>query len=135
MAIDQTAMLAVAQRLIGENGREIVVRKLNKSAADTDKPWRGSAEPAAPGGTFSATTMRALSVMPNSMIELGLTSIAQFSLNQAGEALYVVAPNTPPVDILNHDEVVDGDKTYRIVRVEELRPANLALLYFVTVKA
>lgn len=133
MALNQPAMLALAQRLIGENGRDIVVRKLNKDASDAAKPWRGSATPASPGGSFSAETMRAVSVMPNSMIELGLTTMAHASLNQAASALYIVAPNTPHVDITNHDEVVDGDKTYRIVRVEEMRPADLTLLYFVTV--
>jgi|GEM_PF-1830185 hypothetical protein len=133
MAIDQSAALALAQRLITDNGRAIVLRKLDKSAADVDKPWRGSATPDAAGGTFSEVTMRAVSVMPNSMIELGLTTMARLSLTQAASALYIVAPNTPHVDIVNHDEVVDGDKVYRIVRVEELRPADLTLLYYVTV--
>lgn len=133
MAINYESMLALAQRLVGENGRSITVRLLNKEPADAAKPWRGAASPASPEGGYAEVSLRAVSVMPNSMIELGLTTLAPLDLAQRAEALYVVAPADPHVDITHYDEVVDGTKVYRITRVEELRPADTTLLYFLTV--
>lgn len=132
MAIDYDRMAQVARTLIADNGRQIVARKLQNSASDASKPWRGNTDPDVGGAGLDPVTLDAVAVPPSSLNELGY-KVTNPGLVQQASNVFIVAPPETPVDLTPYDEVVDGSSVYRIIQLDELRPADTTLLYFIMV--
>lgn len=132
MAIDYARMAEVARRLISENGRQIIIRKLDNGPSDPSKPWRGSTDPDVGGAGLDPVTLDAVMVPPSSLNELGLTVRSPDLVQQASQ-VFIAAPPETPVDLTPYDEVADGASIFRVVKLDELRPADTTLLYFIMV--
>lgn len=132
MAIDYTRMAQVARTLIEANGREITIRKLRNTATDASKPWRGNADPDVGGAGLDPVTLDAVAVPPSSLNELGM-KINTPDLVQQASRVFIAAPPETPVDLSAYDEVVDGSAVFRVIKLDELRPADTTLLYYVWV--
>lgn len=125
--MDYVALAQTALELIKANGRQVTFRQLVDTPADSNKPWRGAADPTAGGTTEAAWCV---AVPPSSANQLGM-STTDNDLVKRSEQILIVAPGLN--DLADFEEVIDGTVTYRITGVETLRPADVTLLYFVGV--
>ena len=125
---DYSVLAARASALVTRFGRTVTFLQLNPTPADPAMPWRGATDPeAAPPVTQEAS---AVFVAPASASALGMSSnLALDALVQRSQAILIAAAGAVPLE--NFQEVVDGNRTWRIVGTEKLQPGNTALLYFV----
>jgi hypothetical protein len=135
MAIDYDRMLATAQRLIGNAGRTITLRRLNNTPTDSNKPWRGNASPTTPPA--ESVQISAVAVPPASLIQLGFRVELRDDVVQRGSQVLIAAPPTSgETDLGDFDEMVDSDnKVFKVKVLDTLRPAETTLLYFLEVAA
>jgi len=108
MAIDYDALLSTTTRLIRENGRDIIVYRLNQTAADAAKPWRGAGE-APRNAPAELVTVKGVMMDTISSRYLGLTSQVMDNVN-AERKYFVVSPGDTGLvaeDIENFDELCD----------------------------
>jgi len=132
MAVDYARMAEVARKLIADNGREIIIRKLQTTASDPNKPWRGNTNPDVSGAGLDPVTLDAVAVPPSSASDLGFKIMSPDLILNASN-IYIAAPPESEADLSEHTEVKDGDRVYRITKLDVLRPANTTLLYFIMV--
>jgi len=121
-ALDYADLLTVAQTLIEETGRSVVLSKLDDSLLDSNKPWK-------PSGGNSGTdqvTAFATFVPLSSMQELGM-SIKDNELFKRATQVCLVAGNA--VDLRDHNMITDNGSDWRIEAAEVLAPGDTTLLY------
>ena len=118
MAINYTRMAATAKRLIEDNGRPVVIRKLSETAADSAKPWRGT--------TGADTTVNPTAVI----LDYRATDVDGERIKRGDQRMLVAATSLPAnTDLRTFDRVEDTDgsieTTYRIVRAEKITPGTV----------
>lgn len=130
--VDFTRLAATAKRLVDANGRSITLNKLEADVPDAAKPWRGAAAPAA---TPEATiTLSGVAVSPVGAVNLGIAAAEDDFIKRATE-IFIAAPGSTPIaDLKQFQQLVDGSDTFAINEVRELRPADLTLLYYISVR-
>ncbi len=127
--VDFTRLLSTAQRLIGANGRSIQLVELDNTPADPAKPWDGPTDPRT--GT-TTLTVKGVAVDPTSAARLGLVSMTD-DIMKRSEQIYIVAAGAD-VDLDIFNEVNDEGKTWKIVGVRTLRPADVTVLSYIGVR-
>jgi len=126
MAINYTSILTTAQRLINANGRTVFIIRLNRALDDSDKPWRGTADPrTSPDATQS---LKAVFVSAGSASNLGFLTESPETI--PFEHKFMITAAVTGVELEDYDEVVDDSKYYKIVRCQKLQPGDTAVLYF-----
>lgn len=134
MAFNYAKAQALAERLIGENGRAITLRQSSATLFDVSKPWRGSADPAteaAPG-----TEVSAIGVFVNQADQDNFGHVETDeagTLLKRGEKRCLVAETelNPLADVSRFETLRDdtNSQVWRIVEVNILEPGPSRILY------
>jgi hypothetical protein len=131
MALNYANFRALADRLIGENGRDLtIVRRDQANLTDPAKPWRGSTE------ADTITT-----VVKGVFIEYEKEDF-DGSLVKRGDKRVLIAASdvedetsgTLSVKVEDYDHVLDGGTRWRILSAELIEPGNLRIMYDVQVR-
>lgn len=124
---DHEKYAALARRLIAKHGRFVTLQKLSSTAADPNKPWKGTNAPT----VASQNTVKAVFVPISSAEELGIESLPDELLKTTNQLLLVAGDANNYQDI---DQVLDGGLVYGTTFVQVLKPAGLILLYYIGVR-
>lgn len=128
---DYAALLTDVRALVQDFGRQVTLRKYDRTPADANKPWRGATDPRA---TATEATVWAVSVPPSGLNELGIEAVAdEEALRRVTEILICEPGDDDPDNLDTYDEVVDGS----VLHIEyacKLKPASVTMLYFIGVK-
>ena len=129
--VDTAPLIAVAQRLIQENGRQISLIQFNSTPQDANRPWRGpSADPrATPDSTLS---LFAAFVPPSGARELGLRYVSETLLKRA-EQIAIISPGAN-VDLSIFQEILDTGVYYKMDVLDVLKPGSATVLAFLGVR-
>lgn len=128
-ATDWTEMVATAQALIDDNGRDVTLIQFDQTPGDTNKPWAGPIDPrTTPANT---TTVKGCFV-PIAGSGLGTQTIDEDALKRTGE-LCLIGPGVG-FDITKADELIDNSVNKKITFVQVLKPAGTVLMYYVGVE-
>jgi hypothetical protein len=132
MARDYSAIADTAKRLVTDAGRAVTFVRLGSTPADASKPWRSAADPR--GTPEAELELTAVFVNPWSTKDLGFGSISEDLMKRSKQVL-VLAPGSAEQTPLNtFHTVLDTDGVeWKIEGVETLKPAGVALLYYVGV--
>lgn len=121
--VDYVSLRAVAEKLIDTNGRDVTLRRLNRTAANPSEPWRG------PGaGVPTENTVRAA-------IFNFLETEVDGELVQRGDKQAFIAASAAEdagvTQVEKDDMIIDPeDETdYQIVQVDTIVPGPLRVLY------
>lgn len=126
MATDYNEFVQLAQELIAENGRQVTLQKLDATAADTSKPWKGPSAPA----VALAKVLPAVFV-PASGSGLGRDIVKEELLDRV-EQVALVAPTD--VSLEGFHAILDGGVRWNIDWAQTLKPGPLVVLYVFGVK-
>ena len=121
--VDYVRALALAQRLIGENGRLVMAQKLSATPADASKPWEG---PAAP------TVEEDMAVFAAFVTHAGNRDLSELLVDKellARCELLCLVPASDDYDLKDYNQVVDGLITYKISFMRIVAPGPTRLLY------
>lgn len=128
--VDYSPQIALAKRLVRAKGRQVTLQRLSRVATDPAKPWRASDQSV----LDAEAPLTVVAVPPSSASSLGLRwddadpskSLEQILIAEVGE--------THPEELGSFDRVLDSDgSVWRINFVEQLRPAEQSILYFLGV--
>lgn len=121
---------ALAKKLIDKHGREIVLIRSSSTPADSQKPWRGSDEPASGPAADDGTEVTATGVF------LEVTERDEpFLLIKRGATALLVAPSdmVTEQDVTQFEAVRDGNAetatTWHIVAAHVIAPGTQEILY------
>lgn len=126
MATDYNEFVRLAQELIAENGRQVTLQKLDATAADISKPWKGPGAPA----VALAKVLPAVFV-PASGSGLGRDIVKEELLDRV-EQVALVAPTD--VSLEGFHAILDGGVRWNIDWAQALKPGPLVVLYVFGVK-
>lgn len=127
MAKDYTSALALARRLIRKYGRQMTLKRIEDVPADANKPWEGSASPRA---TYDATTTAyAVTVPPDSLIQLGISSKVK-ELDKPWDEILIMEPNDTFAETLDTFDIINDGKDFKISWIEKFKPGDTTLMYF-----
>lgn len=138
MAFDYSEMLGVVDELLEDFGREIILKKTARSAADATEPWNGPVE--WDDATVSTNDMvRATALFIGRGMSLTQGRVSGQQVERGGPALtteatdiFVVSGSTD-VDVKQFTRVVDGKQVWGITKVVELKPGDTVMAYIVEV--
>ena len=123
---------ATAKRLINKRGRSIELIRLDESAANTSRPWKG------PPSTPSETTpqLRGVFVPPNTVRQFGLSALGLGTqledMISMSDQVIIVAQGE--VDLRIFTEVLDDGVRWGIFASQILKPGDVTLLGFLGVR-
>lgn len=118
---------ALALKLIEKNGRSVSIQRLDGTAADPNKPWKGTGTPT----VAQSVTTPAVFLPHASTVDLGILGVDEELLKRI-EQVAIVPGNA--VDLMTFHQFLDGGTTWKIDWVRELRPATIPVLYVFGVK-
>lgn len=127
---DYARFVALAQRLIEANGREITVQKLDATPEEEAKPWNGPGEPTVDEDEEVETY--AVNLSHASTVDLGALGIDEDLLKRVERVLLVAANGTDELDTFQ--QILDGEETWGIDWVRTLKPGPTTILYVFGVK-
>ena len=123
---------ATAKRLINKRGRSIELIRLDESAANTSRPWKG------PPSTPSETTLplKGVFVPPNTVRQFGLSALGLGTqledMISMSDQVIIVAQGE--VDLRIFTEVLDDGMRWGIFASQILKPGDVTLLGFLGVR-
>ena len=122
-------MVATAQEMMLEFGREIVLLQDSLTPDDPDKPWKGSSAPA------TEQPLMAIVIPPAAVRIFGLAALGdanQFNdLLVKSEKLIITCPGL--IDISVFSAVRDEGKDYGITAFQFLKPGDTTILAYIGV--
>jgi hypothetical protein len=127
--LNYTALAAKATTLVANAGRAITFVRLEETPTDSAKPWRGATDSRSPPDATQPAN--GVAVEPSSVVALGIATVDTDFIKRA-EQIFIVTPAADDLD--TYDELIDGATRWRINEVQKLRPADVTLLYFVSVR-
>lgn len=122
---DHTEFLELARELLSEEGRQVTFAKLDATATDPTKPWKG------PGAPTLTGSIQAYAVFLPRLVSGGGFGKTIFTdeLFKSSEQLLLVAPPVSGENLNGYSIVVDDGVRWTINVTEELKPANLTVLF------
>jgi len=122
MATDFTEFVELARELIAENGRSVTFQKLDASAADPAKPWKGAGAP-----TVEAEVTTTAVFLPDGS---GMGKLIEDNdLFKKAEQVLLVAPPASGEVLGDFHVVLDGGSRWKVDVAKELRPGPITVLY------
>ncbi|HIK61992.1 MAG TPA: hypothetical protein EYF98_15025 [Planctomycetes bacterium] len=124
-------MADTAKNLIQKNGRLIKVQTDTTTLGNSDKPWGDSTD------TISSTYQTTYGVFVDENardLQARLSAVSRLVLSPVetdSVVVYIAAKGITKPSIQN--KIVDGDKTWEIKQVMDIRPGNEAYLYILKV--
>lgn len=116
----------LAQELIAENGRPVRVRKLSRTPADPNKPWRGPAQTGPDGYEFDVEAVAVVVDWTEAELDEDQTRRGSKHLLIAAKP-HVTAPT--PVELIKADSLLDEGQVYSLSRGNCLKPGTTAIMY------
>lgn len=126
MATDYTEFAQLAQELISENGRTVTLQKLDATAADASKPWKGAGAP-----TVAQSKAVPAVFVPPSGSGLGRDIVKEELLDRV-EQVALVAPTD--VSLEDFHTILDDGVRWNIDWAQVLKPGPTVVLYVFGVK-
>lgn len=123
MAINYQRMVKIAQKLIDENGRDVVLTLNDRTPVDGTKPWRDS------GTNSTQITVRA--VVFQSPIEETAVDGQKLAYSRElihdpvrrGDMLAIVAAkDVVSIDMNTVDTLLDGTDLWHVITVDNIQP-------------
>ncbi len=114
----------LAERLIGKYGREVTLVRRDRTPADSDKPWRGPADP----GTDETVTLKVVIVEFDSEAVDG-TVIRRDDMRALVAAKDVTDALPTAAAIEEYDRLLDGDDEWGIERAKKYKPGDTVIAY------
>lgn len=128
MAYDYTDDVAFAVEMIAEFGRAVTFVKASATPADANKPLHGV------GAPTTVPDIMAAFVEPSSVIRLGASTEQKPGLWKESTKIALVAPDGTN-DFTTFTAITDSDGSgWKIEHVEELKPGDTTVLYYVGVR-
>lgn len=122
-----------ARRLVLKNGRLATFHRLNTTAPDAAKPWRGEDDPrSTPAEVVADVPVVALPL--SSASSLGIKTDGSELWKRAQRVLIVAPGSAEQTDLSFFNEVIDEGAAWAIEVVETLRPSETNILYFMGVR-
>lgn len=129
--VDYSQLATTAKRLVDANGRSVTFVKMDRTPADASKPWRGAAAPtSSPAATLAAI---GVFVEPSSASRLGISSEESDLVKRSTKIMIVALGSGSSEDLKDYDQVLDEGNYWKITAVEQLKPGDTSLLFFVGV--
>ena len=123
---------ATAKRLINKRGRSIELIRLDESAANTSRPWKGP--PSTP--TEGTLPLKGVFVPPNTVRQFGLSALGLGTqledMISMSDQVIIVAQGE--VDLRIFTEVLDDGMRWGIFASQILKPGDVTLLGFLGVR-
>lgn len=130
MAFDYSEVIAVADELTQEFGRQVTFVRDNETPDDANKPWGGST------GADTTVDLWGVFVPPNTVRQFGVTALGQGTewkdLIAFSEQIAIVYPGVN--DLRNFTYMQDGAERWNIIGLQVLKPAADNVLAFVGVR-
>ena len=126
MATDYTEFSQLAQELIAENGRDVTLQKLDATATDASKPWKGAGAP-----TVAQSKAVPAVFVPASGSGLGRDIVKEELLDRV-EQVALVAPTD--VSLEGFHIILDDGVRWNIDWAQVLKPGPTVVLYVFGVK-
>lgn len=130
MAVNYTNLRAVAERLIGENGRSLtLVRRDQGNPTDPAKPWRDST------GASDVTL-----VVTGVFIDFEQEDTDGTLVRRGDKRVLAAASEVETVagasfdELEDYDYILDGTDRWDIVKVDVIEPGSLRVLYDIQVR-
>lgn len=127
MSLDHIEFVELAQEMIDEEGRTIVLQKLSGAAADPQKPWRGEGAPT----VEAQKAVKAVFLPLQSAVDLGLFVANDDLLKKASQVAIVAHTDT---DLTGFNVIQDMGMAWGVEWCKALRPGELTILYAFGVK-
>lgn len=128
-------LLAVANKLINKNGRNIILQHEERDPKDPSKPWRGPLLEK-DGGTPVKFPVKGVFVPPNTVREFGITSLGEGTLMEdmiaVSQQIVIIAGTE--TDLRQFDTIKDRSESWGIKGLQVLRPGDITLLAFIGVR-
>jgi hypothetical protein len=118
MALNYVRMQGRAKALIEANGRVVTLKKKARTAGDTNKTWRG------PGTTPDVTLGSPKAVL----IPYDEDDVDGTLIRRGDERAYI-AHSSLNVDLKDADILEDGDTTWKIEKINIIKPGDTSILY------
>lgn len=117
---------------VAAKGRSVTFIKLETTPADSDKPWRGAADPrTTPADSLSTS---AVFVPLSSASNLGLSTKSEELVKRTRQVAIVALGSESTEDLEDYQELIDSDGSrWRITFIETLKPADVRIMHFVGV--
>lgn len=130
--VDINNAIAVAQRLISENGRSVTLVQFDAQPADPARPWKGQADPtAAPDATLPIDAVFLDPTTGNSV--LGRDAISVDLLKRIDQIM-ILSPGASQ-SVEDFDVVTDADGTeWKIEFTRTLQPGSVIVLAYIGVR-
>ncbi len=126
MAFDYGPVISAAGTLIGAFGRTVKVITLSEAETDSDKPWRGTANPRTTPSL--SVTAKGVFVHPSSAEDFGIKVEDINGLGLKTQVCLVAASGIADA-LEDSDEIEDDGVTWRIISAVVLRPGDDKILY------
>ena len=124
--MDFARAAALAAKLIEKNGRLVKVQRLDGTAADSSKPWKGAGTP-----TVAQSVNARAAFLPHAGTDLGKFFVDEELLKRCEQVALVAGGS---VNFTTFHQFEDGGAKWRIEWVRELKPATVSVLYVFGVK-
>lgn len=126
MATDYSGFVALAQRLIENNGRSVTMQRHSAGVADPSKPWKGPGVP-----TIDLTKNVQAVFLPAGGNSFGKNFISSELLERC-EQVCMVAPTD--ISLEGFTAILDNGSRWQIEWGQVLRPGPVIVLYAFGVK-
>jgi hypothetical protein len=120
--MDYARAAAKAKRSIEKSGRDATFERLDATAADADKPWKGPAAVT----VAQSVTQKSVFLPHNGNEDLGKFFVSDDLLKRCEQVLMTFVGAT---DLTGFHRVKDGNVVWKIEWVRELKPGPSSLLY------
>lgn len=131
---DYQKLAQTAKRLIDKSGRSITINRLDRSPADSAKPWRGELDPRATGKIERSLTTIGIFVHPDSLRDqtmtrpFGFSAIDEELIKRFNQIVLVSGAGTSFENLEDFDEVTDGTSSWKIELVVRLQPGDVNIM-------
>ena len=121
-----------AKKLIASNGRAVKIERITHIVGDSSKPWGSSTD--SEESTFTSTM--AVFFNENARdLQARLSAVSRLVLApvETDTSIVMIAAKGLSVVPTIEDKLVDGDVTWEIKQVEQVRPGNVTFYYILKV--
>lgn len=132
MAFDYSGLKTVADTLIGDFGREVVLRRQGTTFSDPSKPW-GATDPAAVD-VQSITTIGVFLNLSRGVFTATTSGAGLSSVEEKTTRCLVIAAAALPEEMGRDWQVDDGSRRYEITASSPVRPGGTLLYYDLELK-
>lgn len=119
--------VSLAKRLIAKNGRAMTLRKLNRTPADANKPWRGPSEVASTGYEYERPIVGVIVDFTEEELDADQT-------RRGFMHLIVNAADHVGFDLSKADSLLDGAQVWAVTMDSVLQPGETRIMYSFRVK-